>query len=292
MLNSDTQYKNMKRQINRHNANNYLEKDSEELSNVSHNMFLKNKTNREAREYNEEVTRVIPNSMLEEIKKESIKQNIKKISTRMNPEWTEHFDPQTRLNYYYNHLTGLSQWEKPNETSKFSNIPSDIPSDIQSNEIKYDKKSQEENTKRTNESKEGLIGKWEVVDKSDSFFEKNKVNAINSSKDFMPGIISEDKYHKLEQGLSDSGEEQDEIENEIENEENLNKDDFIKLNKKLRNIDYHISYVNEKSTDYNEESIIKQSQSKDKNSDYGPVSFTFNTKKKNDKKVSSIFSEI
>jgi hypothetical protein len=276
MLNSDAVYKNMKRQIIRHNSNNYIDEDQK--------IFLNNKTSREENyELREENTRVIPNSMLEEIKKESIKQNIKKIS--MNPEWTEHFDPQTGLNFYYNHITGLSQWNNPYETIK--NKGSIQPESEHEPEFQLELENKESKTcikENPKQLKQGLIGKWEIVEKSESFFEKNKIKGGN--KDYMPGIISEEKYHKLEEGLSDSDKDDD----SLENQENLTKEDFIKLNKKLRKIEYNTntSLVEEKLSYPN----IVESENLDIKSEPGPVSFTFNTKKKNIKKVSSIFTEI
>jgi hypothetical protein len=240
MINADQAYSAMKNKIVKHNIYNYgVENElTQEIDRKTREeKFLKNKMKREndtrefkyssgyGKEFKSENDGTLnsfesnfhddshlANSFLEEIKKDKMKKMLKEkqninISNKNEKTWGVFFDPNTGREYYYNFITQVSQWERPE----------DYDGPEYSKEESTNMNVQEEKRNKN----EGIIGKWEIIESKESKENKEKNELLQNAKSdsdeennyhtkkiYIPGVISRDKYERLQHGedvgLSDS----------------------------------------------------------------------------------------
>ena len=258
------------------------------------------------------------NNFLEEIKMEKLQSEHKELfnknylKKKKNREWGVFFDESTKKPFYHNFYLKKSQWDKP--------VDFDGPEALKNVDIKDPeiKKNLEEELKvdneKTNNSNKGVIGKWEVVDPKDSFFEKYKANESEIKENFYSEVDFLRKQN--ESGESDM----DEIDNDEENyeqnkEQNTQKgtiDDYIKgniqnecktfleigneeiinINEKLKLRDYDLRFVDQMYTS-EEKNVNNIKQKTDELLDGQTIAFSFKSRKDDSKKKmnKSIFFE-
>lgn len=259
LLGSDSNYRFMKNKIARHNLYNFGI-DNENTENLKQE-FLKNKINRSSSGYgyDNSTDNGLNNKLLEEIKKEKRIQMVKENS------------------------------EKNGKDGKEKN--SDI---IQ---IKKDLENESNKT-------EGTIGKWEIIEKS-----KTENNINNTPKEFkIPGVITYAEYLDLINENEETSINQfpqiKKITNKFTIDQFINNDsenlrsekkswdldignqNIVNINKELKKHDYDVKFVNQLYIDQESQSFTKNDLKFD-----GNLTITFNSSKKNNKKISNIFKD-
>ncbi len=155
--------------------------------------------------------------LFDEIKKEKMKNELNQNTLNLiNKNWTMYWDYNYNLPYYFNHFTGITQWEKPLDYNNYNNninpilnnqnsvnnlnIPSNSINkpveqrdEVEEENSDFDEEEFEEKENSDNEPKEeeekeeednqtaGIIGKWEIVEKDQSIFGSKSANNINQS---------------------------------------------------------------------------------------------------------------
>ena len=326
MINADKSYQIQKNKIMRHIAYNFDVEQAPNYQREYNGNYIGNKTDRYNTQTNQEFGyndgfesnnfgrsgyTTESSLLLEEIKKEKMKEMIRERSVlKQKPkEWGMFWDNTHNLPYYYNFITNISQWEKPDNLDA-SEVREEQVETIATEPIK---------------SKEVSIGKWEVVKKEDSFFEKNKLKAKINPK--IPGEISKREFYMTEYGIECSESDDEEIDQKNEtkyqsiNKKNTidkyihgsdeskpddneprnitnSKDELIELNNHLKRNDFDLKDVNQLYYDQssscknlklleNRETEKEDADSSNKND----LCITLSKVNKKEKKISSIFDK-
>ena len=163
--------------------------------------------------------------LLDEVKNEKIKEelnkNKKKNENNCPKSWTIYWDNNYNLPYYYNHLTGISQWDKPKEydnliNSQFKNIPQKNNED--SDDLDESESSDYDDEKENDSKiKQGIIGKWEIIDKDQSVFNKKNEEIMNNLETPNTNNIEKDITKNIENDKNLKNENEEKDQNEIEN---------------------------------------------------------------------------
>ena len=230
----------------------------------------------------------ISNNLLEEIKLEKFQAehkdlfNKRYLKKKKNREWGVFFDEISKRPYYHNFLTRISQWEKPDNY--------DGPEEEEKKEESENQNVKEDN-KETNlkeNSKIGVIGKWEEVDSKDSFFVKYRADEEKVNENF----YSEFDFIKNNNDPEDDDNQEDEefnhngtIDDYINGREqklsyipNLENNEIIDINEKLKRRDFDLRYVNQSFT--TEEKNLNYIKPKpDELAEGQTISFNFKTRK-------------
>jgi hypothetical protein len=328
-MNADTAYRNMKKKFEKmHGSGVDYNTYTQEMNSGYGTELLNKKTGRDNTDFSNNMNLSSGgNFMLEEIKKEKLKEMAKEkfnvyIKSKQEKIWGEFFDETNQLPYYYNYITGVSQWEKPEDFDGESIYTSELTN-------KPEKESEEKKEKE----KKGVVGKWEVVNKGESVFGTRKNNnrkegpKEDEEEVLMPGVISKTKYQKLEnfesensyedsfEDLEDKSKEEREmpmdkyvvssknktnIHKEIDNSF-LTNEDLVNISKKLKSEDYDLKFQTMKKVPQQEEQmseikiqkndhIQEENKYPEEESAGGtiePISFSFKNVKKNVKKINS-----
>jgi hypothetical protein len=280
MINREQIYKNQKAKIQKHT--NYLD------STTSTPNLLGHKTVRQI----ETQSNSMNNILLDEIRKEKFQEQMrtkynKYPKSKKEKTWSVYNDTSSGEPYYYNFITKESQWERPED---------------------YDGPEIDKPKAYTEKDKKGLVGQWEFVKNNDSIFGKK---STADEQQALPGVVDRDYYDIQEFGDEYSDEdigqnddndikasgsetidkyiyEDSGIKSEVNEskaipkgkevpEFNLNKEELVEVNEKLKKYDTdNIIFVDPLKEDNN---INVPEQSENNN-----VQITFRQIKKKDKK--------
>lgn len=191
--------------------------------------------------------------------------NFNKMNNNINRTWTVFWDYTYNLPYYYNNFTGISQWEKPaefdnliynqnsitsNDKETINNININIPKENNDSDSGNEIDEETEELEKMRET-QGILGKWEIVEKEESIFsrQKNQENEMNFNLEENKNEVDlNEKFEKTKQT--------DNNDNEHSNDEEENSDNDYYLpgviNKKafLHNEFGNLSENEEEEEDY------------------------------------------
>jgi hypothetical protein len=146
---------------------------------------------------------------------------------RLPPGWIMHIDPTYNCPYYYNHISNISQWERPvpnrsrSHTSSFSSTqipvssPAELPKELQVIQQKYLRKTQKTYTNARTKHKPSIH-----VDYSD----------IDASEDesFTKSIPDQEASHQL---YSDMDDDEDTASTNLPKSRDTRSNSFEKINR-------------------------------------------------------------
>jgi len=152
------------------------------------------------------------NNLLEEIKLEKLQAEHQELygknylKKKKNREWGVFFDDTTKKPYYYNFLSRVSQWEKPENYDGPEEKEPEEEENLPDKGIDPEEKPEENSNGNV-----GLIGKWEEVDPKESFFEKFKAKDVEIKENF----YSEVDFIKNNKSGDEESDEEEEDENKV-----------------------------------------------------------------------------
>jgi hypothetical protein len=110
----------------------------------------------------------------------------------INSIWSQHFDPTTKMNYYYNSKTQVSQWEKPDD------YKDGLVESISSNAILNSKSGQILMGSQTHFEKQGRAADREGRQLGAFFdmsvFDQNRADAVDKKRKLQESDIDWKKY--------------------------------------------------------------------------------------------------